>query len=60
VVLPTDGDTTKYEIQGIREPDGTIDSKVGLASMESLNRYHPYRREPSDDRVVQRLSLRPF
>ena len=60
VVLPTDGDTTKYEIQGIREPDGMIDSKVGLASMESLNRYHPYRREPADDRIVQRLSSRPI
>jgi Gti1/Pac2 family transcription factor len=58
VVLPTDGET-KYEIHGIREPDGTMDSKVGLASMESLNRYHPYRREPLDDRVVQRL-LGPF
>jgi len=58
VVLPTDGET-KYEIHGIREPDGTMDSKVGLASMESLNRYHPYRREPVDDRVVQRL-LGPF
>ncbi len=58
VVLPTDGET-KYDIYGIREPDGTIESKVGLAPMESLNRFHPYRREPSDDRVVQRLS-RPF
>lgn len=58
VVLPTDGES-KYEIHGIREPDGTIDSKVGLVSMESLNRYHPYRREPLDDRVVQRF-LRPF
>jgi Gti1/Pac2 family transcription factor len=58
VVLPTDGET-KYEIHGIREPDSTIDSKVGLASLESLNRYHPYRREPLDDRVVQRF-LRPF
>ena len=57
VVLPTDGET-KYEIHGIRESDGTIDSKVGLASLESLNRYHPYRREPLDDRAVQRL--RPF
>ena len=59
VVLPTDGET-KYEIHGIREPDGTIDSKVGLASLESLNRYHPYRREPLDDRVVQRFLQRPF
>ncbi|KAN0111463.1 hypothetical protein V8E52_008486 [Russula decolorans] len=58
VVLPTDGET-KYEIHRIREPDPTIDSKVGLASLESLNRYHPYRREPLDDRVVQRF-LRPF
>jgi Gti1/Pac2 family transcription factor len=58
VVLPTDGET-KYEIHGIRDPDSTIDSKVGLVSMESLNRYHPYRREPLDDRVVQRF-LRPF
>ena len=59
VVLPTDGET-KYEIHGIRESaDGTIDSKMGLASLESLNRYHPYRREPLDDRVVQRF-LRPF
>lgn len=58
VVLPADGET-KYEIHGIREPDGTIDSKVGLASLESLNRYHPYRREPLDDRVVSRF-LRPF
>ena len=58
VVLPTDGES-KYEIHGIRESDGTIDSKMGLASLESLNRYHPYRREPLDDRVVQRF-LRPF
>jgi hypothetical protein len=59
VVLPTDGETAKYEIHGIRESDGTIDSKMGLASLESLNRYHPYRREPLDDRVVSRF-LRPF
>ena len=58
VVLPTDGET-KYEIHGIRESDSSIDSKMGLASLESLNRYHPYRREPLDDRVVQRF-LRPF
>lgn len=58
VVLPADGGT-KYEIHGIREPDGTIDSKVGLVPLESLNRFHPYRREPSDDRVVQNF-LRPF
>ena len=60
VVLPTDGEGNKYEIHGIREPDSTIDSKVGLASLESLNRYHPYRREPLDDRVVQRFLSRPF
>jgi hypothetical protein len=58
VVLPSDGGT-KYEIHGIREPDGTIDSKVGLVPLESLSRYHPYRREPSDDRVVQKF-LQPF
>ncbi|KAF8482570.1 hypothetical protein DFH94DRAFT_690764 [Russula ochroleuca] len=59
VVLPTDGET-KYEIHGLRDPDSTIDSKVGLVSMESLNRYHPYRREPLDDRVVQRFLQGPF
>lgn len=58
VVLPTEGET-KYEIHGIREAEGSIDSKMGLASLESLNRYHPYRREPLDDRVVSRF-LRPF
>lgn len=57
VVLPTDGEN-KYEtvsLQGIREHDGTIDS-MALASLESLKRFHPYRRDPLDDRVVQRLS----
>ncbi|KAI9507485.1 hypothetical protein F5148DRAFT_111128 [Russula earlei] len=57
VVLPTDGDH-KYEtvpLHGIREHDGAFDS-VTLASMESLKRFHPYRRDPLDDRVVQRLS----
>ena len=57
VVLPTDGDG-KYEsvpVHGIRESDGTIDS-MALASLESLKRFHPYRRDPLDDRVVQRLS----
>lgn len=59
VVLPTDGDGDgKYEsvpVHGIREPDGTIES-MALASLESLKRFHPYRRDPLDDRVVQRLS----
>lgn len=57
VVLPTDGDG-KYEsvpVHGIRDSDGTIDS-MALASLESLKRFHPYRRDPLDDRVVQRLS----
>src|SRR5712671_3089791 len=61
VVLPTEGDHNKYEEiplhHGMREHDGTIDS-VTLASMESLKRFHPYRRDPLDDRVVQRLSTR--
>jgi hypothetical protein len=56
VVLPTDGES-KYEAVslGIREPDGTIDS-MALASLESLKRYHPYKRDPLDDRIMQRLS----
>jgi hypothetical protein len=29
---------------------------VALVSMDTLKRYHPYKRDPVDDRIMQRLS----
>jgi hypothetical protein len=58
VVLPTDGEP-KYEtipLHKIREHDGAIDPEMGLAPLETLKRYHPYKRDPRDDRTLQSLT----
>ncbi|KAI0305391.1 hypothetical protein B0F90DRAFT_1053870 [Multifurca ochricompacta] len=55
VLLPTDGDS-KFEAASldiIREQESTNDTEVGLVPLDSLKRFHPYRRDPLDDRVVR-------
>ena len=56
VVLPTDGEH-KYEavpLHSIREHD-SIDSEVVLAPLDTLKRYQPYKRDPTDDQTVRKL-----
>ncbi|KAI0268825.1 hypothetical protein BC834DRAFT_655308 [Gloeopeniophorella convolvens] len=56
VLLSNEGDA-KYELESIREHDDGVDD-VGLAPLDTLKRFHPYRRDPVDDRVVQSLGSR--
>jgi hypothetical protein len=51
-------EVTRFDnsLDSIRE--GQIDPEMGLVPLDSLKRFHPYRRDPTDDRIVHSFSSR--